>query len=269
MGDFKKRVGSALVAGPFIVLLFAFLPPAPFLLFLGLVLVLAVYEWASVARTGDIFAVVVLAVISFVSLCMDRPGLYLLWLLFSPALYLLMKVARPGARDASINHAMGTSIVVLLLAQVFLGLPLFSFYRLKEIDRFLPVSLLLIIWASDTAAYLAGKSMGRHKLAPLVSPKKTVEGLVGAMAGALLVTLLFRHWMHWMMGMTILSAAAVGGAIGLLGQLGDMLESIAKRVCEKKDSSSLIPGHGGILDRIDSFLLTAPFLYHYLTGFTK
>jgi phosphatidate cytidylyltransferase len=180
-----------------------------------------------------------------------------------------LKVARTGGQDASINQDMGRSVVVLLLAEVFLGLPLFSFYRLKEIDRFLPVSLLLIIWASDTAAYLTGKNMGRHKLAPLVSPKKTVEGLFGAMAGALLVTLLFRHWMHWMTGMTALSAAAVGAAIGVLGQLGDMLESIAKRVCKVKDSSSLIPGHGGILDRIDSFLLTAPFLYQYLSGLTK
>jgi phosphatidate cytidylyltransferase len=232
---------------------------------MGLVLILAVYEWASMARTRDTFAVMVLAAISLVPLYMDRPGLYLLWLLFSPALYLLLKVARPGAEDASINQTVGTSIVVLLLSEVFLGLPLFSFYRLKELDPYLPVILLLIIWASDTAAYLTGKSMGRHKLAPLVSPKKTVEGLVGAMAGALLITLLFRH----RMGMTTLFAAVLGAAIGVLGQLGDMLESIAKRVCKVKDSSSLIPGHGGILDRIDSFLLTAPFLYHCLSGFTK
>ncbi len=265
MGELQKRIGSAFVVGPFIVLLFAFLPPRPFLLFLAVVFALAAYEWAAMAKTRDTFAALALAVISFVPLYLDRPGLYLLWLLFSPALYLLLKMARPDPGDTSMNQTMGRFIVVLLVSEVFLGLPLFSFYSLKGRGPYLPVILLLIIWGSDTAAYLAGKSMGRHKLAPLVSPKKTVEGLLGAMVGALLVTLLFRHWI----GMTALSASVVGAAIGALGQLGDMLESIAKRVCNVKDSSLLIPGHGGILDRIDSFLLTAPFLYQYLSGFTK
>jgi phosphatidate cytidylyltransferase len=99
----------------------------------------------------------------------------------------------------------------------------------------------------------------------MISPKKTVEGLIGAIAGALVVTLLFHRWM----GMTPLSAAGAGAVIGLLGQVGDMIESIGKRVCGVKDSSSLIPGHGGILDRIDSFILTAPFLSYYLTGFLR
>lgn len=265
MGELKTRVGSALLVGPFIVLLFTFLPALPFLALLGLVLVLAVYEWATMARTGDVVTAMVLAAISFVPLYVDRPALYLLWLLFSPALYLLLKLIRPGGEEASINEKMGRFIVALLLAEVFLGLPLFFFYRLKGLDPYLPVILLLTIWASDTAAYLAGKSLGRHKLAPLISPKKTVEGLLGAMAGASLVFLLFGN----RMGMTMPVAAAMGAAIGLLGQLGDMLESIAKRVCGTKDSSALIPGHGGILDRIDSFLLTAPFLYHYLSGFLR
>lgn len=265
MGEFKKRVTTALVVGPCIVLMFAFLPPIPFLLFMGVVLLLATHEWAAMAETRDVPAAVALAAISLVPLYMDRPSLYLLWLLFSPALYLLLKLVRPGRQDIPISESIGRFVVVLLIAETFVALPLFSLYSLKNLDPYLPVVLLLTIWASDTAAYLVGKSIGRHKLAPLVSPKKTVEGLLGAMAGALLVTMIFRD----RMGMTTLSAAAVGAAIGVLGQMGDMLESIAKRVCKTKDSSSLIPGHGGILDRIDSFLLTAPFLYHFLSGFAK
>jgi phosphatidate cytidylyltransferase len=265
MGEFKKRIWSALAVGPFMVLLFAFLPAPFFLLFMGLVLGLAAHEWASMTQTRDALLVVVLAVVSLVPLYMDRPALYLVWLLFSPALYLLLKIVRPDNNGTSTNQAMGRFIVVLLLSEVFLGFPLFSFYRLKDLDPYLPVILLLIIWASDTAAYLTGRSLGRHKLAPLVSPKKTIEGLLGAMAGALIVAVLFRH----RIGMTAFSAAGVGAAIGILGQLGDMLESIAKRVCNVKDSSSLIPGHGGILDRLDSFLLTAPFLYHCVLGFAK
>ena len=87
-------------------------------------------------------------------------------------------------------------------------------------DPYVPAILLLIIWASDTAAYFSGKGLGRHKLAPIISPKKTVEGLIGAIAGALIVTLLF----HRRMGMTPLSAAVAGAVIGLLGQVGDMIE---------------------------------------------
>jgi phosphatidate cytidylyltransferase len=265
VGELKKRIGTALVAGPLVVALFAFLPPGFFLLLLALVFALAAYEWGSMAQTREVSAAVALGLVSFVPLYFGHLSLYLLWLLFSPALYLLVKIVRPGAQDSTINETMGRFIAVLLLSEVFLCLPLFSFYRMKEFYTYAPVILLLTIWASDTAAYLAGKSMGRHKLAPLVSPKKTVEGFLGAVAGALLAMLLFYH----PMGMTPLSAAGVGAAIGILGQLGDMLESIAKRVCKVKDSSSLIPGHGGILDRIDSFLLTAPFLYLYLTGFTQ
>jgi len=265
MGNLKKRVGSGLVVGPLVVLLFVFSPPLPFLLFMGLVLLVATWEWASMARTADIFAPMILVAASFAPLYMDRTDLYLLWLLLSPALYLAFKILKPGVVDASVNRVMAKCILVILFSEVFLGLPLFSFYRLKELDPYLPAILLLIVWASDTAAYAAGKSIGRHKLAPLISPNKTVEGFFGAMAGALLVTLLFGH----RMGLTFLSAGCAGAAIGVLGQLGDMLESIAKRVCDVKDSSSLIPGHGGILDRIDSFIITAPFLYHYLSGFSK
>jgi phosphatidate cytidylyltransferase len=265
VGDFKRRVVTALVAGPCIILLFAFLRPNAFLLFMGVVLALSVHEGARMARTDDTYVAVVFAMVSLVPLYLDSFALYVLWLLFSPALYLLWKAARPGEGDGSINERIGTFIVVLILSEVFLGLPLFAFYRLKEVGRFLPMYLLLIIWASDTAAYLAGKSMGRHKLAPHVSPKKTIEGLAGAMAGGALATLLFGRYM----GLTALAAIVVGLAIGVLGQLGDMLESIAKRVCKVKDSSALIPGHGGILDRIDSFLLTAPFLYYYLSGFSR
>lgn len=265
MGDLRKRVGSAAVGGPLTILLFLFLPPLPFLLLMGLVCALAVHEWASMAQVRDEVTVIVLALSAFVPLFMDLPWLYPLWLLFSGALYLLLMIVRPRHEDPSINQNIGRFLVVLLISQLFLCIPLFSFYRLKKFSPYAPAILVLIIWASDTAAYFTGKSLGRHRLAPVISPKKTVEGLVGAIAGALAVTLLF----HSPMGMTPLAAAGIGAAIGLLGQLGDMLESIGKRVCSVKDSSSLIPGHGGILDRIDSFILTAPFLSCYLAGFMR
>jgi phosphatidate cytidylyltransferase len=263
VGDLKKRVLSALAFGPLVAILFIVLPPGPFLVFMGIVLALAVYELTTMARSGYLPVVIVLAIVGLIPLYAGRHGVYELWLLFSPALYVLFRLIVPIAENTTANKEIGTSVAVLIIAQVFLVFPLFSLYRLKELGRYLPFILLLAIWASDTAAYLLGKSIGRHKLAPLISPKKTLEGLLGAVLGAVLVILLFKNHL----GLNMSWAITGGLAIGVLGQLGDIMESIAKRVWEVKDSSSLIPGHGGMLDRIDSILLTAPFMYYYLAGF--
>lgn len=261
MGDLKKRLLSALVFGPLIVLLFLFLPSKLFLLFLAIVLLMATFELSSMARTANSIVVTLLAAATFIPLYFAAT-LYPFWLLFSPAIYLVFRMAVPVSARSSRSSEIGRSVTVLILAEVFLALPLFFLYSLKELDRLLPLVLLLTIWASDTGAYLLGKSMGRHKLAPLISPKKTYEGLLGALAGAAFVTLLFKG----RLGLTLHASIGMGLVIGGLGQLGDILESIAKRVCEVKDSSRLIPGHGGLLDRVDSFLLTAPFMYYYLSG---
>ncbi len=261
MGNLKKRLLSALVFGPLIVLLFLFLPSKLLLLFFVIVLVMATFEFSSMARTADSFVITLLAAVTFIPLYF-APALYPFWLLFSPAIYLVFKMAVPASGPSSPSAEIGRSITVLIAAEVFLALPLFFLYSLKELDRSFPAILLLAIWASDTAAYFLGKSMGQHMLAPLISPKKTYEGLLGALAGAALVMLLFKG----RLGLTLPVSIGVGLVIGGLGQLGDILESVAKRVCEVKDSSSLIPGHGGLLDRIDSFLLTAPFMYYYLSG---
>ncbi len=262
MGDLRKRFLSALIFGPLVVLLFIFLPPKLLLLFLAIVLVLGAYEFSSMACATNSLFIAALTAVSLVPLYVSGPAFYPLWVLFSPALCLIVKMRARRAEASSLNKEIAKSIAVLVLAEVFLAVPLFFLYRLKELDGLLPLILLLTIWASDTAAYLLGKSIGRHKLAPLISPKKTFEGLLGALIGAAVVIFLFRS----RLGVTLPVSIAFGALIGALGQLGDMLESIAKRVCEVKDSSRLIPGHGGLLDRVDSFLLTAPFVYCYFSA---
>ena len=114
---------------------------------------------------------------------------------------------------------------------------------------------------SDSGGYFAGRAFGRHKLAPAISPSKTYEGAVGAVAGAMFVAWLSHFLFFPAVGAR--EAAALGGAISLLAQLGDLSESALKRAFGAKDSGWIIPGHGGILDRLDSILFPVVFIYYY------
>ena len=120
-----------------------------------------------------------------------------------------------------------------------------------------------LLWVGDTAAMGVGSTLGRHKLAPTVSPNKTVEGLVGGIVGALAIGLLMYFWKFEHIGIGHVMAIAAGCSV--FGQLGDLVESMWKRSLGIKDSSALIPGHGGVLDRFDSLLFAAPFMYAYFT----
>lgn len=115
-------------------------------------------------------------------------------------------------------------------------------------------------WSSDSFAYFAGYAFGKHKLASRISPKKTIEGCIGGFIGTtLVVTALGIH-----IGMPIRSMAALGVAICAFATIGDLVESVIKRHTGIKDSGTLIPGHGGVLDRFDSVLFTAPLVYYFL-----
>jgi len=122
--------------------------------------------------------------------------------------------------------------------------------------------LLSAVWAGDTFAYFTGTLIGKHKLYPKISPNKSVEGLLGGLGGSIIVALLFRRFFLTDLGWN--HALILAFFIMILGQMGDFGESMIKRSVDVKDSSRLIPGHGGILDRLDSFLFSAPFLYYYV-----
>ncbi|MBT3270412.1 phosphatidate cytidylyltransferase, partial [Candidatus Poribacteria bacterium] len=121
--------------------------------------------------------------------------------------------------------------------------------------------LLVPIWACDSGAYFVGRAIGKHPLAPVVSPKKTWEGSVGGFVGSIVAAVLVGRWA---LDLPILTGLGVGAIIGVLGQFGDLAESALKRSAGVKDSGRLIPGHGGLLDRLDSLTFAAPALYYYL-----
>jgi phosphatidate cytidylyltransferase len=114
--------------------------------------------------------------------------------------------------------------------------------------------VILVTWLSDSGAYLIGRAIGRRPLIPVVSPKKTVEGLMGGLACAALTgsvsVALFKMDISWAVGLLI------GLAVGIVGVVGDLAESVLKREAGVKDSGTLIPGHGGMLDRLDALLFT-------------
>lgn len=127
---------------------------------------------------------------------------------------------------------------------------------------------LLAIWAGDSAAYFVGRSLGRHKLAVRASPKKTVEGALAGLAGSALAGALVAAWLLGGSagGMSPVTGAWTGAVIGAAGQVGDLAESVFKREAGVKDSGSLLPGHGGILDRFDALFFAFPVTWALLAG---
>jgi phosphatidate cytidylyltransferase len=124
------------------------------------------------------------------------------------------------------------------------------------------VLVFLVTWINDSAAYFVGKAIGRHPCAPYLSPKKTWEGTIGGWFGGVAATVLLGYWLvdlPWLHGL------ALGALVATLAPFGDLAKSMVKRQMGVKDFSSLIPGHGGMFDRIDSLLFVAPVIYYYAT----
>jgi phosphatidate cytidylyltransferase len=160
---------------------------------------------------------------------------------------------------------------------LYLGIPLFAAVALRQTDGTvdadwlsdladavspgwddaprglgLLLTVILVTWLNDTCAYLVGRAVGRRKLAPAVSPKKTVEGALGGIGGAVLTAIAAEAIFG--LGLSVGAAALFGLGLALVGQVGDLAESLIKRQAGVKDSGTLIPGHGGVLDRIDAML---------------
>jgi phosphatidate cytidylyltransferase len=150
---------------------------------------------------------------------------------------------------------------------LFVALPFSYLVRINEIDRdgrALILFTLALIWAGDTLAYFTGKLMGRLPMAPVLSPKKTWEGAIANLAGSLLVAWAASHWIE--ADVTVLLFLA--GMANVAGQMGDLIESAYKRGAGVKDSGKIVPGHGGVLDRIDSLILAAPVVWTCYSWFT-
>ena len=162
-------------------------------------------------------------------------------------------------------------IAGLFFGPMYVSVMLSYIYKLRDYThgKYLVWLIFLTAWGCDTCAYCAGRLFGKHHMTPLLSPKKTVEGAVGGVAGAFLLNfiymMIFRDKLTYMGTKEIIILALLSMAGALISMVGDLAASAIKRNVDIKDYGKLIPGHGGILDRFDSVLITAPVIYYLVT----
>jgi phosphatidate cytidylyltransferase len=184
------------------------------------------------------------------------PPIELVLLVFVIGLALIVFTSKRPLKDALGD--LGASVTAL----VFIALPLSTVVRLAAVEMIGPKLLLftlVLVWVGDTLAYFVGKYFGRLHMAPEVSPKKTWEGAAANLIGSVGVGAAFAGWLlidPW-------QCMLMAGLANVAGQVGDLLESTYKRSADVKDSGTLLPGHGGMLDRIDALILAAPVVWYY------
>jgi phosphatidate cytidylyltransferase len=263
--------GVALAASAFALVWFL---PSQALLAVALVVAgLAFVEYAKLARAVDAPLPFVPALISTLAACalvawpawpvVDAP---LVFVQLAPALFgvsllaVAVSLMTSGVHGVPVVHGAAAG----MLAPVYIGLPLGTLVVIHQMaGREGVLTLIATVAASDSSQYYAGRLFGRRPLAPIISPKKTIEGAIGGFVLAPLVLVVIARWslpaLHpggvWAAGLGIVAA----------GIAGDLFKSTFKRAAGVKDSGSLIPGHGGVLDRIDALLFCAPLFYLLLT----
>jgi phosphatidate cytidylyltransferase len=254
-----KRVLTALILAPVVIACVFFLPAFQFSLFIAFVLAFAGWEWANLAGFSGVqryvYALVLLAVLGL-STWVPAIAILLagmLWWLVAFVLVLRFPELTRWWASRWPTAALG----LLTMVPAFVGL---TQLKLQPDSSFLIMLLFILIWGADIGAYFSGKALGRAKLAPRVSPGKSWAGFYGGLLTALVLTAGAILWhgspVLWTQsGMVFFIGCAL---VVVVSVLGDLVESMFKRERGIKDSSNLLPGHGGVLDRIDSLLAASP-----------
>lgn len=277
----KQRIITALILAPLVILGIFFLPLHWFMLAVGVITLIGFWEWTQFidikARIVSFIPALLVSLASLYLLIPDGPHQHHI----TPYAFALVAIAMiwwcvasflaityPKTRslwDSSklLAHCFG----VLTLIPFFWSIVLLRTEYMTEQQFYHGAKLVMyvcfIVWTADSGAYFSGRFFGKHKMAPAVSPNKTIEGLVGGIIAAMIVGYLFADWFD----ITFASTLSMVGIIlvtVVFSVLGDLVESMFKRVSGIKDSSHIIPGHGGILDRVDSLTAAFPvftFLY--------
>lgn len=289
-----KRVLTAVVLIPLVLLLVLAAPIPALALVTGFVALLTTGELLKLSQSYGIepirWATYIVVTLFFVFVAIEPAGespllsttgaVYaaVFFAALLPFIFSVVAMRRVDLRSAF------PAVMVSVFAFGYVALPLGLLVQVREQwqGAFLILYLLLIVWAGDIFAYFVGKSLGRHLMAPRISPKKTWEGAFASLAASLIIgallfnyagsissALLNAHLIERKDGFFALQqpslwpTLALSAVLNIAAQLGDLVESLIKRGAGVKDSGSLLPGHGGMLDRIDALLFAAPILWYY------
>ena len=264
LGFDPKRVYAALVLLPLLYVLTRHLPPLAFFVLIAITVLLAQWEFLGLfieKRYLSQHALVGFPGAVLLLIAMQWPTV----LSFSLALSMILAGLLCYQVSLAPSESRHLSMFILLFGILYIGYTLGHFLRLRNQHdgALLVLFVLLVTWAGDTAAYYVGKTWGSRPLAPRLSPNKTIEGFLGGLVVAPLIAWIGHLW--FLPAVTPVDCLILGLLFTVLGLLGDLSESALKRHAGVKDSGSLIPGHGGVLDRVDSLLLNAPVFYYYMT----
>ncbi len=260
------RVLSALVLLPVVIGAVWFLPPIATLVLASLVALLAFFEYVAIVNALGVAVPRAVAAIAVVASCIavGQSLLAVDVVVMSAVIAFGALAVASGTPGPRVLHDTAASV----LPVVYIGLPLGAIAATRALaGREAVLLLMLTIVMSDTAQYYCGRTFGRRPLAPTISPKKTLEGAIGGLVCGTLAMTLGGRWVFPEAPPLLL--ILVSACVAALGIVGHLFESLLKRSAGVKDSSNIIPGHGGVLDRIDSWLFAAPLYYvmvRYLQG---
>jgi len=271
----KQRILTALVLAPIMIGGIFYLPLAQFKLFIAAIVTLGAWEWANLSgvkmQVGRIAYAGIVAgliwLIEFEGLVQEIDVLYLalIWWILA----FLLVAAHP-----KLKGVWSTPVVRMLMGLAILVPMWVGFVQIKSypFNDYLIMYVMLVVWGADVGAYFAGRTFGKHKLAATVSPGKTWEGVYGGLATTFVIALGGGYLLEEKAGLSLdmtqwALLVVITLAITFVSVVGDLIESMVKRHRGIKDSSNLLPGHGGIMDRIDSMTAALPMFALALTVF--
>ena len=270
LGNLSIRVLVSVIAIPALVLL-AFFGGVYFLSFVLIIAGISFYEFSVLAKQKGANVNVNFGLLAVIFLIINQYKFFFSQYHFLITFFIVLLVLELFRNNGSAIQNLGATLSGVFYLGIFgstlIGIREFypNIDGLYNHGGYLIISIFATIWICDSAAFFGGTALGKHKLFPRVSPKKSWEGAIFGFVFAILAMILAKNLV--LDFLSLKDAIVIGFIIGTFGQIGDLAESLLKRDAGVKDSSHIIPGHGGVFDRFDSLLFSSPIIYLYLTYF--